>query len=135
MPIGATIFTSGMIGYGWAIQNGLSVYVCCLLNGMMLGGGLMCSSAVIVYALDSYRDSSNEIFIMNMVFKNFLYYGLSNFVSNWTTDAGPGEVMSVFGGTGFFLVRILLCKLTEIVCYGSSDLYFWEEVEEFLGET
>jgi hypothetical protein len=58
----------------------------------------------VVYALDSYRDSSNEIFIMNMVFKNFLYYGLSNFVSHWTTDAGPGEVMSVFGGSGFFLV-------------------------------
>jgi hypothetical protein len=106
MPIGATIFTSGMIGYGWAIQHGLNVYVCCLLNGMMLGGGLMCSSAVIVYALDSYRDSSNEIFIMNMVFKNFMYYGLSNFVSNWTADAGPGQVMSVFGGTGFFLVQL-----------------------------
>jgi len=128
-----TVFASGMIGYGWAVEHGINVYVCCLLNGMMLGGGLMCSSAVIVYALDSYRDSSNEIFIMNMVFKNFIYYALSNFVSSWATNRGPGEVMSVFGATGFFLVRVC-CRLLIVVCFGVTGLYLWEKAPKLLDE-
>jgi hypothetical protein len=104
MPLGAAMFTAGMFGYGWAVEKGLNVYICCFLNGMMLGGAIIASTVVLVYALDSFRDSSNEIFIMNMVIKNFLYYALSTFVSGWTTNAGAGQVMSVFGGTGCFLV-------------------------------
>jgi hypothetical protein len=100
----------------------------------MLGGGLMCSSAVIVYALDSYRESSNEIFIMNMVFKNFLYYGLSNFVSSWTTDNGPGQVMSVFGGTGFALVRPYFKILTAVLSR-ASYLYLRKTSPQFLGSS
>jgi hypothetical protein len=96
-----------MIGYGWAISGGVSVYGCNVLNGMMLGGGLICSTSVIVYALDAYRDSSNEIFIMNMFFKNFIYYGLSNFVNNWAAADGAGEVFTVFGGTGCALVILI----------------------------
>jgi len=80
--------------------------------GLMLGSGLMCSSVVIVYALDSYQDSSNEIFIMNMVFKNFIYYTLSNFVSTWAADAVPGQIMSAVGGTRFFLILISVLLLT-----------------------
>jgi len=108
MPIGTVIFTAGMISYGWAVQEGVNVYACCVFNGMLYGGGMISSTSVLGYALDSYRESSNEIFIMSMVFKNFLFYGLSNFVSSWATDAGPGQVTSVFGGTGFFAVQTLL---------------------------
>jgi hypothetical protein len=73
------------------------------------------------YALNSYRDSSNEIFIMNMAFKNFIYYALTNFVSSWATNQGPGEVMSVFGRMGFFLVH-LCYRLLILVCF---YLYLW----------
>jgi hypothetical protein len=120
LPIGAVVFASGMIGYGWGINAGLNVYGCNVLNGMMLGGGMICSTSVIVYALDAYRDSSNEIFIMNMFFKNFIYYGLSYFVNNWAASDGAGSVFSVFGGTGFGLVippfRVSLFRPTAGLC-------------------
>ena len=134
IPFGVSVFTGGMIGYGWAIQNGVNVYVCCLLNGMMLSGGLMCSSAILVYALDAYRESSNEIFIMNMVFKNFMFYALSAFVSSWATDAGPGQVMSVFGGTEFFLVMPVQFELM-LVCFGVACLYLGKAAARFLDQT
>ena len=119
------LYTAGMIGYGWAIQHGLNVYGCVTLYGMMLGGGLICSTSVIVYALDAYRDSSNEIFIMNMFFKNFLFYGLSLFVNNWAAADGAGDVYSVFGGTGAALVPLTLWLLLILVSLGPCDLYLW----------
>jgi hypothetical protein len=110
-PIGAVIFAAGMFGYGWTVQAGGSVYLCVFLNGMMLCGALAATSSLFVYALDAYRSSSNEIFIMNMVFKNFMFYGLSNFVSNWALYNGAGQVMSVFAGTGLFLVSFPFMEL------------------------
>jgi hypothetical protein len=40
---------------------------------------------------------------MNMLFKNFLFYGLSNFANPWVADAGPTQIMYVFGGTSLAL--------------------------------
>jgi len=85
----------------------------------------MCSTSVIVYALDAYRESSNEIFIMNMFFKNFLFYGLSLFVNNWAAADGAGDVYSVFGGTGAALVHLHLLALLIIVYLGCCDLCPW----------
>src|SRR5271170_4131863 len=121
-----------MIGYGWAISGGVTVYGCNVLNGMMLGGGLICSTSVIVYALDAYRDSSNEIFIMNMFFKNFIYYGLSNFVNNWAAADGAGEVFTVFGTTGCALVKLPL-HLSDLSVFWVFRFIFMESVSDHSG--
>jgi hypothetical protein len=57
------------------------------------------------YALDAYRDHANEIFIMAMVFKNFFFYGLSNFINNWFAADGPTQAFNVMGGISAALVR------------------------------
>jgi hypothetical protein len=104
LPIGAVLFTAGTFAYGYAVGDGDSVYLCNFLYGMMLCGGIVASSTVIVYALDAYRDSSNEIFIMNMLYKNFFYFGMSHFVNNWVVESGPGPMFCVCGATGLALV-------------------------------
>lgn len=53
------------------------------------------------YALDAFREMFNEVFIMAMVFKNFLFYGFSYFVNDWTARSGPAEVFYAFGGVAF----------------------------------
>lgn len=55
------------------------------------------------YGLDSFRSQANEIFVMNMLFKNFMFYGLSNFANPWVVSKGPEEIMWVFGGTSLGL--------------------------------
>ncbi|KAK3047998.1 hypothetical protein LTR09_010673 [Extremus antarcticus] len=41
---------------------------------------------------------------MNMLFKNFMFYGLSNFANNyWVAAKGPTKIMYVFGGTSAFI--------------------------------
>jgi hypothetical protein len=104
MPLGTVLCTGGFFGYGYAVQSGLSVYSCAVLFGVKMSGIIIASSSLMTYALDAYRDSSNEIFIMNMFFKNFMFYGLSYFVNNWIEDKGPVQVYDVFGGTAAFLV-------------------------------
>ena len=107
LPIGTVLYTAGTFGYGFAVGNGQSLYLCNFLYGMMLCGGIITSSTVIVYALDAYRDSSNEIFIMNMLYKNFFYFGMSHFVNDWVVESGPGAMFSVCAASGLGLVNTL----------------------------
>jgi len=90
----------------------------------------MASAAVMVYGLDAYRDSSNEIFIMNMFFKNFMYYGLANYSNNWAAAAGAGQVMSVFAGTGFAFVQHPSRTFANLsVPLGSQCIYMASDLE------
>jgi hypothetical protein len=95
----------GMFGYGHFTQVGASAYVCALFQGIMMTGVLFGTISSISYALDAYRDSSNEIFIMNMFFKNFMFYGMSYVANDWVVRSGPFEVLAVCGGTSVGLVR------------------------------
>jgi len=71
----------GMFGYGHFTQVGAAATTCAVFQGIMMTGVLIGTISPVAYALDAYRDSSNEIFIMNMLFKNFLFYGMS-YVAN-----------------------------------------------------
>jgi hypothetical protein len=104
--IGATIGCGvGMFGYGHFVQIGASAYVCALFQGIMMTGVLIGTIAPVSYALDAYRDASNEIFIMNMFLKNFLFFGISYVANNWVVADGPFVVLAVCGGSSVFIVR------------------------------
>jgi hypothetical protein len=101
-----------MFGYGHFTQVGASAYVCALFQGIMMAGVLFGTISSVSYALDAYRDSSNEIFIMNMLFKNFMFYGMSYVANDWVVRSGPFEVLAVCGGTSVALVYPLILSLT-----------------------
>ena len=50
------------------------------------------------------RDNATEIFIMAMVFKNFFFYGLTNFINNWVANSGTEQAFNVMGGISAALV-------------------------------
>lgn len=65
----------GLVGWGFAVKNFASVYVVCFIWGLILFGITLVATFATQWALDAYRQNSTEVFVMNMVFKNFFYYG------------------------------------------------------------
>lgn len=73
------------------------------------------------YVIDAYRELSSEMFISNMMFKNFLFFGYSYFVNNWAATAGPGEVFYVWSGIVFALVLTTL----PLYIFGKRYRSYW----------
>jgi len=73
---------AGLFGYGHVTQIHGSPYVAATLYAIVLSGVMALIVATSTYALDVYRDMSNEIFIMGMLFKNFLLYGFTYSINN-----------------------------------------------------
>jgi hypothetical protein len=94
----------GLFVYGYMLSIFAAPVVTAVFHGIMLFGILIGAITTAGYALDAYRDLSNEIFIMAMVFKNFLFYGMSYFVNNWVAEKGPEQMFNVLGGISVFLV-------------------------------
>jgi hypothetical protein len=123
----------GMFVYGYMLETQASIYVCSFFWGWMMFGVLVAGISSMSYALDSFRESSNELFIMNMLFKvtylrsavltlkNFMFYGLSNFANPWVEANGPGQILYVFGGTSVFLC-LLACP---VWIYGKRLRSWW----------
>src|SRR5271170_6141401 len=58
----------GMFVYGHMLEIQASPYVCSFFWGFMMFGVLVGGISSMSYGLDAFRDSSNELFIMNMFF-------------------------------------------------------------------
>ena len=116
MAIATVLCGIGMFGYGHFVQIGASAYVCALFQGIMMSGVLVGTISSVSYALDAYRESSNELFIMNMLFKNFMFYGISYVANDWVTRDGPFNVLAVCGGTSVALVRTPQIAFSPSLC-------------------
>ena len=69
MPLALITSAVGMFGYGAVIDAGKPAAICALFQGIMMIGVMIGFISTMSYALDAYRDISNEIFIMSMLFK------------------------------------------------------------------
>ncbi|OMP86559.1 Protein HOL1 [Diplodia seriata] len=95
---------AGLVLFGHLAQVRASYYATAAAHGVDVFGILCVAVAAGAYGIDAYRDMSSEVFIVGMVFKNFVFYGFSYFVNGWTARAGPARVFYVMGGVGFALV-------------------------------
>ncbi|KAG4416208.1 hypothetical protein IFR04_010665 [Cadophora malorum] len=112
---------AGLFGYGYVTQNAGSPYVAATLHGLVLFGVMAELVSTSAYALDAYRDMSNEIFIMGMLVKNFLLYAFTYFINDWLARSGPQEVFFVFGGTGFGI----MVGMPIMYVFGKKYRSFW----------
>jgi len=122
----------GMFGYGHFIQVGGSAYVVALFQGIMMVGVLIGTIAPVAYALDAYRDASNEIFIMNMLMKNFLFYGISYVANDWVVNDGGFDVMAVCAATSMFIVYSLIPTLLTTVSARYSYIHLGKAVAQLV---
>ncbi|KAF2201690.1 MFS general substrate transporter [Delitschia confertaspora ATCC 74209] len=94
----------GLFLFGYMTEKKMSYYGTAVMHGIDLFGICCANIAAAAYAIDAYREMSGEVFIVNMVFKNLLFYGFSYFVNDWTAEKGPGEVFYVFGGVSLAMM-------------------------------
>ncbi|KAF7553261.1 hypothetical protein G7Z17_g3769 [Cylindrodendrum hubeiense] len=112
---------ASLFGFGAVSQSQGNIYIIDFMWGLTLFGTAFIIGPCSTYALDAFRGMSNEIFIANVMFKNFLFYGYSYFVNNWTGSAGPVPPFFTFGGISLGLVAT-----TAIVyVFGKRYRSFW----------
>jgi hypothetical protein len=59
----------GMFLFGYTMAIGANAVLCAFLQGVMNVGVLIGIFSTLSYGLDAFRNQSNEMFIMNMLFK------------------------------------------------------------------
>jgi len=87
----------GLFMYGYVLEIKAAAELTSFVQGVMVFGIIVGTISTTSYLLDAYRELSSEIFIMSMVTKNFLFYGMTFFVNNWVAAAGPRNMFNVFG--------------------------------------
>lgn len=106
----------GFFCFGNFAEQGYSPAVMSVIWGIALAAQQFMSVAIGTYVIDAYREISVEVFIIGMVVKNFLFFGLScesrnasntleqaDFVvivgvNDWVTRWGPARVFDTIGG-------------------------------------
>lgn len=63
----------GMFLFGYTLSIGADAILCAFLQGVMMVGVLIGIFSTLSYGLDSFRNQSSEIFVMNMLFKVSLH--------------------------------------------------------------
>lgn len=112
---------AGLFGFGYLSQAQGNIYAIDFMWGLTLFGVAFIFGPCSAYAIDAYRSISDEVFIVNIMFKNFLFYGYSYFINNWTASAGPMPVFYTFGGISLGLVASTLL----VYVFGKRYRAFW----------
>ncbi|KAK4550017.1 hypothetical protein LTR36_002984 [Oleoguttula mirabilis] len=111
----------GIVGYATIVQAKDSLYLAAFFWGLGLFGIIFIVTPANSYVIDAYREISSEMFIANMMFKNFLFFGYSYFVNNWAAEKGPGQVFYVYGGLTFAMALTTL----PIYVWGKRYRSYW----------
>jgi MFS family permease len=121
--IGGFMVGAGLLGFGTVTQNHGSYYITATLQAIAMFGELVANDSLYAYALDGFCDISNEIFVVSIMVKDFMFFGFSYFVNDWTAHAGPAEVFYVFGGASFAV------SMTGIVVFVFGKRYraYWAQ--------
>ncbi|KAF2676267.1 MFS general substrate transporter [Lentithecium fluviatile CBS 122367] len=93
------LFAVGWFTFGWALDNPkyAHVYLCSACYGAVCFGTSVASTSAGLYILDAFRTQSTQIFILQMMLKNFLFYAFSTFVNELVATRGPGYMCRLFG--------------------------------------
>ncbi|KAJ5377207.1 uncharacterized protein N7496_004616 [Penicillium cataractarum] len=119
----AFICTGGLFGFGVVAQAQGNVYLIDFMWGMTLVGIAFAVGPCSAYAIDAFRDMSNEIFVANVMFKNFLFFGYSYFINDWITKDGVASPFYVFGGISAGLIVTAL----PVYLFGKKYRSMWSQ--------
>ena len=113
---------AGLIGFGALIKAEGNLYAIVFMWGLTIFGITFIIGPCSAYAIDAYHELSNEIFILGIMFKNFLFYGYSYFMNNWVADAGAAIPFYTFAGITFGLVGSAFI----VYVFGKRYRSFWD---------
>ncbi|KAF2016396.1 MFS general substrate transporter [Aaosphaeria arxii CBS 175.79] len=97
--LAVVVFAIGWFTFGWALDHPAKgrVVLCSFCYGAICFGTSVASTSGGLYILDSFKSYSTEIFILQMMIKNFLFYAFSTFINEFAAKEGPGHMCRVFG--------------------------------------
>ncbi|KAF2280518.1 MFS general substrate transporter [Westerdykella ornata] len=103
--VAVCVFALGWFLFGWAVDEGgkgglapgTVVKVASFCYGAVGLGTSVASTSGGLYILDAFRPFSTQIFILQMMIKNFLFYAFSTFINEFAAERGPGHMCRVFG--------------------------------------
>ncbi|KAJ4250194.1 hypothetical protein NW762_012009 [Fusarium torreyae] len=121
--IGGIFTVAGLIGFGHAIKAQVSIYGIATIWGMTLFGMSIVAGVTMTYALDAQPAHAVEIFIMNITFKNFFFYGLTNFIVEWYLTNGAAQLFDVIAGITAFLTLLTI----PMYVYGKRYRRYWSQ--------
>ncbi|KAI0123387.1 major facilitator superfamily domain-containing protein [Xylariales sp. AK1849] len=104
--LGGILSVAGLVGFGHLIEQRYSIYAISTIWGLTLFGMSIVASSTMGYALDAQPAYAVEIFIMNITFKNFFFYGLTNFIVDWYMKGGAAQLFDCIAGITAFLVLV-----------------------------
>ncbi|QKX53820.1 uncharacterized protein TRUGW13939_00900 [Talaromyces rugulosus] len=96
--------TAGLCSFGSLSQATGNIYLIDFMWGLTIVGICFVTGPCSSYAIDAFRGMSNEIFVANVMFKNFLFFGYSYFINDWVTSGGPADPFYIFGGISAALI-------------------------------
>ncbi|TPX14727.1 uncharacterized protein E0L32_005122 [Thyridium curvatum] len=111
----------GLFAFGALAKSQGDIIVIDFTWGLTLFGIAFIGAPCSAYAIDAYHELSNEIFIISIMFKNFLFYAYSYFVNNWVGDSGPAIPFYTFGGISFGL----LATTVIVYMFGKRYRLYW----------
>ncbi|KAK5367141.1 hypothetical protein LTR20_007468 [Exophiala xenobiotica] len=94
----AILSVLGYFLFGGMIEEGKPAAGMAAIWALVLAGLQFLAVAIGNYMVDAYRNISVEVFIISMVFKNFLFFGFSFFLNDWVASWGPQKFFNFIGG-------------------------------------
>ncbi|CAJ0553033.1 Ff.00g115450.m01.CDS01 [Fusarium sp. VM40] len=121
--IGGVFTVAGLVGFGHAIEAQVSIIGISTIWGITLFGMSIVASVTMTYALDAQPAHAVEIFIMNITFKNFFFYGLTNFIVDWYMSGGAAQLFDTIAGITAFLTLLTV----PMYFYGKKYRRYWSQ--------
>ncbi|KAJ5726904.1 hypothetical protein N7493_005931 [Penicillium malachiteum] len=119
----AFIGTAGLFGFGATAAAGDSIYLVDFMWGLTLAGISFAVGSCSAHAIDAFGSMRNEIFVANVMFKNFLFFGYSYFINDWILEDGPARPFYVFGGINAGLIVTAL----PVYLFGKRYRSMWSQ--------
>ncbi|KIY03790.1 uncharacterized protein Z520_00481 [Fonsecaea multimorphosa CBS 102226] len=120
--VGSAFAIAGMIGEGHAITQAQSVYLICFCWGLNSFGLGVIAISVNTYILAAFRNYSTEIFIMAMVFRSFVGYGIADVIVDWYMSAGPVQIFDITAG----IVGAFCLLSVPLYVFGKRYRSYWQ---------
>ncbi|KAH8652987.1 major facilitator superfamily domain-containing protein [Ilyonectria robusta] len=97
--IGIIFSALGWFMFMWVVDNPRpdGYYLGAFFYGVACVGCSFPATVASLYILDSFPKDATEIFILQMMVKNFMFYAFSTFVNDWVARAGPGRLFQTWG--------------------------------------
>ncbi|OAG10928.1 serine/threonine kinase 16 [Paraphaeosphaeria sporulosa] len=98
--LAVTMLAVGWFTFMWALERPTlkgGVYLCSFCYGAVCFGTSVAGTSTGLYILDAFRPYATEIFILQMMIKNFLFYAFSTFINEFVAAHGPANMAKVWG--------------------------------------